>query len=157
MNMSDEPVFMTERGRQRIQDQLDSLYNVVRPEYAELLHDAREGGDSIDNVEYTYLVEELSLIEARISEFEQMLNYAELIQPGSPTGQVQLGSTVTVQEDGDVPESYTIVGPIEANPQEGLISNKSPLGRTLLSHRVGEDVTVETPDGNLTFRIIAVT
>jgi transcription elongation factor GreA len=68
-----------------------------------------------------------------------------------------LGSTVIIQENGGVPESYTIVGSREANPEEGLISNRSPLGRTLLNHRVGEDVTADTPDGKLTFRIIAVT
>ncbi len=147
---------MTERGRQKIQDQLDQLRHVVLPELAELLHDAREGGDSIDNTEYIYLVEELESIETWIHELEHMLNYAELIQPGSPTGQVRLGSTVTVQEKDGTPESYTIVGPAEANPDEGLISNKSPLGRTLLDHRVGEDVTADTPDGQLTFRIIAV-
>ncbi|HCB49143.1 MAG TPA: transcription elongation factor GreA [Chloroflexi bacterium] len=157
MEMSTEPVYMTEKGRQKIQDQLDHLYNVVRPEYAELLHEAREGGDSIDNTEYIYLVEEMASIEAWIRELEHMLDHAELIQPGAPTGQVQLGSTVLIQENGGVPESYTIVGSTEANPEEGLISNKSPLGRTLLNHRVGEDVTADTPDGKLTFRIIAVT
>lgn len=155
--MSTEPVYMTERGRQKIQDQLDHLSNVVRPEYAELLHDAREGGDSIDNTEHIYLVEELALIEARIREFNYMLDHAELIQPGAPTGQVQLGSMVIVQENSCAPESYTIVGSTEANPEEGLISNRSPLGMTLLNHRVGEDVTAETPEGKLTFRIIAVT
>lgn len=148
---------MTERGRQKIQDQLDHLCNVVRPEYADLLHDAREGGDSIDNTEYIYLVEELASIEAWIHELEHILNNAELIQPGAPTGQVQLGSTVIIQENGGTPESYTIVGSTEANPDEGLISNKSPLGRTLLNHHVGEEVTADTPDGKLTFRILAVT
>ena len=148
---------MTERGRQKIQNQLNHLRNVVCPEYADLLHDAREGGDSIDNVEYIYLVEELASIEARISELENVLSNAELIQPGAPTGQVQLGSTVIIQESGGAPESYTIVGSIEASPEKGLISNKSPLGKTLLNHGVGEDVVIETPDGDLTFRIIAVT
>lgn len=155
--MSTEPVYMTERGRQKIQDQLNHLCNVVRPEYAELLHDAREDGDSLDNTEYIYLVEELASIEAWIYELEHILSHAELIQPGAPTGKVQLGSTVIIQENGGVPESYTIVGSTEANPEEGLISNRSPLGRTLLNHQVGEDVTADTPDGKLNFRIIAVT
>lgn len=155
--MSTEPVYMTDRGKQKIQDRVDHLRNVVRPEYAELLHDARLGGDSIDNTEHMHLAEELASIEAQIRQLEHMLNHAELIQPGAPTGQVQLGSTVMVQENDCAPESYTIVGSAEANPEDGMISNKSPLGRSLLNHRVGETVNAKTPDGELIFRIIAVT
>lgn len=155
--MSTEPIYMTEKGRQKIQEQLHHLCNVVRPEYAELLHDAREGGDSIDNTEHIYLVEEMTLIETWIRELQYMLDHAELIQPGAPSGQVQMGSTVIIQENGGAPESYTIVGSTETNPEEGMISNKSPLGKTLLNHSVGEDVTADTPEGKVTFRIIAVT
>jgi transcription elongation factor GreA len=154
--MVDDVVYMTERGQQKIQAQLDQLYNVVRPEYAELLYHAREGGDSLDNTEYIYLVEELAAIETWMKELEFLLDHAELIQPGAPDGQVQLGSLVVIQQNGGDPESYTIVGSLEAKPDEGMISNRSPLGQALLSHRVGEDVTADTPDGRLAFRILAV-
>jgi transcription elongation factor GreA len=112
--MVDDVVYMTERGQQKIQAQLDQLYNVVRPEYAELLYHAREGGDSLDNTEYIYLVEELAAIETWMKELEFLLDHAELIQPGAPDGQVQLGSLVVIQQNGGDPESYTIVGSLEA-------------------------------------------
>jgi len=139
-----------------LEEQLSHLRDELRPEFAELLHDAWGGGDLIDNTEFIYLSEELASVEARILELTHVLNNAELIKHGEPTGQVQMGSAVIVQEGDGVPERYTIVGSIEANPEEGLISNKSPLGRTLLDHHVGEEVTADTPDGKLTFRIIAV-
>jgi transcription elongation factor GreA len=69
---------------------------------------------------------------------------------------VQIAATVTIQEDSYEPEVYTIVGPAEANPREGRISNESPLGRALMNHRAGDTVTVEAPDGAFTVRVIKV-
>ena len=69
---------------------------------------------------------------------------------------VQVGSTVTIQEDGADEETYTIVGAAEANPREGKISNESPMGKAILNHRTGDNVKVETPDGSYTIRIIKV-
>ena len=69
---------------------------------------------------------------------------------------IQVGSTVTIQEDGSEEETYTIVGAAEANPREGKISNESPMGRALLTHRAGDEVQVETPDGSYTIRVIKI-
>ena len=79
-----------------------------------------------------------------------------LIAPGNSNGYVQMGSTVVIRENGTPMENYTIVGSAEANPQEGLISNESPLGRVLISRRAGEEVDVKTPVGNKKIRLVAV-
>jgi transcription elongation factor GreA len=101
--------------------------------------------------------DEAALLQNRILDLQEMLRNAEIIQLGEADGKVHLGNTVALQTNGEPLESYTIVGRAEANPCEGCISNESPLGRALLDHVVGDDVTVTTPLGELQFRIIAVT
>ena len=69
---------------------------------------------------------------------------------------VQVAATVTIQEEQNAPEVYTIVGPAEANPREGRISHESPLGRALLNHKAGDLVHVDAPDGSFTVVVIKV-
>jgi transcription elongation factor GreA len=97
------------------------------------------------------------LVDGRILELDDVLKNAEIIKRGEPDGRVHLGNTVVIQMTGDVHETYLIVGSAEADPSEGLISNESPLGKALLDHAVGDDVTVATPNGEMHFRIVAVT
>ena len=154
--MSNATMFMTEKGYAKLYATLGQL-KTKRHDLADQLYDSREGGDSIDNTEYLILRDEAALLENRIWELEAMLNNAEFIQLGEADGKVHLGNTVALQANGEPLESYTIVGRAEANPCEGCISNESPLGRALLERSVGDDVTIEAPEGELQFRIIAVT
>ena len=148
--------YMTTRGQTRLENELAHLRTHKRPDIVERLHDA-EGGDWLDNVEYITIQDELSLLDGRIADLDHMLRFAEIIQLGEPDGKVHLGNTVIVQESDTAPETYTIVGSAEANPDEGLISNLSPLGRALLDHQVGDRVLVTTPSNDiLEFRILAV-
>ena len=148
--------YMTTRGQTRLENELAHLRTNKRAELVERLHDA-EGGDWLDNVVYMTIQGELSLVDGRIAELDHMLRFAEIIQLGEPDGKIHLGNTVVVQEPDAPPETYTIVGSAEANPDEGLISNQSPLGRSLLNHQIGDTVLVQTPgDGVLEFRILAV-
>lgn len=152
-----QPFYMTTRGQTRLENELAFLRTTKRLDIVERLHDA-EGGDWLDNVEYITIQDELSLVDGRIAELDHMLRFAEIIQPGEPDGKIHLGNTVVVQEPDEPPETYTIVGSAEANPDEGLISNLSPLGRALLNHQIGDIVMVQTPSDNvLHFRILAVT
>jgi transcription elongation factor GreA len=152
-----KPMYMTEKGFAKIQAQLDRLRNEDLPELAEHLHDAQTGSDLVDNTEFIMLREEFVFINSRIRELEEILRNAQLIERGEPDGRVHLGNTVVIQTNGDLPETYTIVGSTETNPEEGLISNECPLGQALLEHTIGEDIVVTTPDGELRYRIIAVT
>ena len=151
-----DTAYITPKGYAKIESELTRLRDDKRIDIVERLHDAMAGGDGIDNTEYLLCLEELALVEGRIRELEHILRNAEVIQPGEVDGSIHIGSTVVIQEENAALETYTIVGPAEANPCEGCISNRSPLGRALLNHTIGEEVEIETPDGLMCFRIIAV-
>ncbi|RME88695.1 MAG: transcription elongation factor GreA [Anaerolineae bacterium] len=154
------PTFLTREGYQKLQEELEYLRTVKRQEVAERLHEAMEGGELIENAEYEAAKNEQAFVEGRIQELEVILATARIIEDGDgkkKTGIVQIGSTVTIQEEGaSKPEVYTIVGAAEANPREGKISNESPIGKALLNHRAGDEVTVDAPAGSYKVRILKV-
>ena len=154
--MSSEIMYMTEIGFAKIEASLERLKS-KREDLAEPLSESCGGGDNIDNTEYLLLRDEAAYLDNRILELHDILRHAELIQRGESDGKVHLGNTVAIQADGEPLESYTIVGRAEANPCEGCISNESPLGRALLEHAVGDDIVISAPDGEMQFRIVAVT
>ena len=99
----------------------------------------------------------LSLSAGDHSQIEAMLRRAVIIQENGPTDDVALGSCVTVVEEGaEEAEVFRIVGPAEADPANGKVSNESPLGRALLEHRIGDIITVEAPGREIVFRITAI-
>ena len=150
--------FLTKEGFEKLQEELDYLRTVKRQEVADRLHEAMEGGELIENAEYEAAKNEQAFVEGRIQELEMLLATARVIEDDKKKkfDLVQVGSTVTVQEDGYEEETYTIVGAAEANPREGKISNESPIGKAILNHRAGEDVHVEAPDGSYKIRIVKI-
>ena len=149
--------FLTKEGYQKLADELEYLRTTKRKEVAERLHEAMEGGELIENAEYEAAKNEQAFVEGRIQELEMILASARIIeeQPNDPTT-VQVGDTIVVKEGNGDPEEYTIVGAAEANPREGKISNESPLGRSLINHRAGDEVTVEAPGGTFKVRVIKI-
>jgi transcription elongation factor GreA len=153
------PTFLTKEGHQKLADELEYLRTEKRAEVANRLHEAMEGGELIENAEYEAAKNEQAFVEGRILELEIILASARVIDEKSKkdkSGIAQIGSTVTISEDGGKPEKYTIVGAAEANPREGRISNESPIGRTILNHRAGEELTVEAPGGTFKVKIVKV-
>lgn len=150
------PSYLTLEGFNKLQAELDYLRTVKRQEVADRLHEAMEGGELIEDAEYEAAKNEQAFVEGRIQELEILLANARVIKETGKMDVVQLAAKVTIQEDGLEPENYVIVGPAEANPREGRISNESPLGRALLGHRKGDMVTVNAPDGSFTIRILKV-
>jgi len=151
--------FLTKEGFEKMQDELDYLRTAKRQEVADRLHEAMEGGELIENAEYEAAKNEQAFVEGRIQELEMLLATARVIDEDGKKKKVdsiQVGSTVTIQEDGLEKETYTIVGAAEANPREGKISNESPMGKALLNHRAGDEVKIETPDGSYTVRVIKI-
>lgn len=150
--------FLTKEGFEKLQDELDYLRTVKRQEVADRLHEAMEGGELIENAEYEAAKNEQAFVEGRIQELEILLATARVIEDDKrrKADVIQVGSTVTIQEDGYEEETYTIVGAAEANPRDGKISNESPIGKAILNHRAGEDVQVETPDGSYSVRIVKI-
>ena len=140
---------MTEEGRQKLQEELEHLKNITRPEIAEKIKIARGYGDLSENSEYDEAKNEQAKTEARIVDIEQMLKNAEIINDikGSPK-KVVVGVKVKVfDEDFGEEEVYKIVGSTEANPLEQKISDESPVGKALLGKKVGDEVVVDIKDG----------
>ena len=150
--------FLTKEGFEKLQDELDYLRTIKRQEVADRLHEAMEGGELIENAEYEAAKNEQAFVEGRIQELEVLLATARVIEDDKKrkVDTIQVGSTVTIQEDGYEEETYTIVGAAEANPRDGKISNESPIGKAILNHRAGEEVQVEAPDGSYSVRIVKI-
>jgi len=148
--------FLTKEGFETLQKELEFLRTKKREEVANRLHEAMEGGELIENAEYEAAKNEQAFVEGRIQELEVILATARLIDETEKAGVVQIGSKVTIQEDGAEAETYTIVGAAEANPRAGRISNESPIGRVILNHRPGEEVSIEAPGGVFKVRIIKI-
>ncbi len=150
--------FLTREGYQKLQEELDYLRSTKRQEIANRLHEAMEGGELIENAEYEAAKNEQAFVEGRIQELEILLATARVIEETAKdkADVVQVGSKVTIQEDGSDPEEYTIVGAAEANPRSGRISNESPIGKALLNHGAGEVVQVDAPGGSFKVKILKV-
>lgn len=156
--MSEEVHYLTPEGLREHEERLNLLRNVRRQEVAERLRLAlEEGGELVENAEYEDAKNEQAFIEGEILRLEMILSNAHIIEENGPKDSVGLGDKVTVQEVGtDITEVYYLVGAAEANPQAGKISHKSPLGRALMDHRVGDRVVVNAPDGDIEFIVKAI-
>ncbi len=150
--------FLTREGYQRLQQELEYLRTVKRQEVAQRLHEALEGGELIENAEYEAAKNEQAFVEGRIQELEILLATARIIEENvmNKEGIIQIGSTVTIQEEGNPPETYKIVGAVEANPRQGRISNESPIGKAILGHKAGDIVEVDAPGGHFKVKILKV-
>ncbi|WP_017185304.1 transcription elongation factor GreA [Alkalibacillus haloalkaliphilus] len=147
--------YMTEEGKQKLEDELEELKTVRRPEVVERIKVARSFGDLSENSEYDAAKDEQAFVESRISQLENMIRYAVIIENDEDNNEVvQLGKTVVFEElpDGDE-EEYQIVGSAEADPFEGRISNDSPMAQSLLGKRVGDQAMVQTPGGEFEVKI----
>jgi transcription elongation factor GreA len=152
--------FLTKEGFQKLQEELDHLRTAKRQEVAARLHEAMEGGELIENAEYEAAKNEQAFVEGRIQELDLLLATAKIIEENNGKNKkneaVQVGSKVTIKEGNFEAESFVIVGAAEANPREGKISNESPIGKSILGHKVGDTVKVETPGGTYNVKIIKV-
>ncbi|MCP4357965.1 MAG: transcription elongation factor GreA [Chloroflexi bacterium] len=152
----DKPAYLTNKGKTELGQELMFLQTVKRLEIIDRLQDARGGGDWMDSTEHMLIEEELAFVDGRIRELNYMLYHAQIIEPDNENNIVDVGETVVIEtSDGEL-EEYTIIGVAEADPGNGLISNESPLGQALLNHKVGEEVVVQAPVGELRYRIVAV-
>ncbi len=138
-----------------MKEELDELKKVKRPQVIDRIQKAKELGDLSENAEYADAKDEQSFIEGRISELENLINKALVIDSAKAKGQVDMGRTVVVECDGGT-RQYTIVGSKEANPSQGIISNESPIGRAFLGKKVGETVEVEIPRGTMVCKILEI-
>lgn len=156
--MEDEKILVSEEGLEKLKDELHHLRGPRRKEISQRIKEARELGDISENSEYEDAKNEQAFIEGRIRELEEKLKHAEVIDEDEiDTTEVNVGTTVTLHdEEFDEKVEYEIVGQTESDPDEGKISNKSPIGQGLLGHGVGETVTIEVPAGEVEYKILAI-
>lgn len=147
-----EPTHLTADGLQKMTDELEQLRMVTRPEVTARVAAARALGDLRENADYEYARKEQSFTEGRIQALEQMLKNAVVIEAPIAGDRVRLGSTVVVESGGDE-ATYLLVGPTEADPAGGRISNVSPVGRALIGARAGDEVTVALPSGSVRYSV----
>lgn len=142
---------ITNDGKKELELELTELKS-RRGDIADKIAEARDYGDLSENAEYDAAREEQGLVESRIAEIEDVLLNAEIIK-SSRSSTIGLGSKVELKSDKKTFE-YHIVGPVEADPLEGKISNESPIGVALLGKKVGDTATISTPKGEITYEIV---
>lgn len=151
-------VYLTEEGLEDLKKELDNLINVRRPENIIAIKEARALGDLSENAEYDAARNEQAQIEGRIKQLEKMLENVSIITEVSKD-KVSIGNTVSIKyvdDEDDEVEEYKIVGSQEADPFESRISNESPIAKALFDHKVGDIVTVESPNGAYEVEIVSI-
>jgi transcription elongation factor GreA len=154
--MSDQ-TYLTTEGAAQLRAELAELKGPKRTELAQRLRSAIQMGDLSENADYHKAKEDQGFLEGRIKDLEYLLNHAIVVDVSEVSrDSVQVGTRVTIQEAGEEPESYQMVGASEADPRNGRISNESPIGQALFGKKVGEIAVAKTPGGEITFKIIKI-
>jgi transcription elongation factor GreA len=149
------PKKLTPEAYEKLKKELEYLKTEGRREVAERLKHTASFGDLSENFAYQQAREDLQMLERRIAELEAILNDAVIITERKNKKVVDIGSLVTLLFDGEE-KKFQIVEPEEANPTEGKISFKSPLGQAIFGKKVGEEVIVETPNGKVKCKILKI-
>ena len=152
----EKKVYLTQEGVDELKRQLDELKNVKRPEVIIALKEARALGDLSENAEYDAARTEQALVEGKIAEIEAMLENVEVIKEKN-TEAVDIGTNVKLKYvDDDETDIYTICGSKEVDPFQNKISNESPIAQAIMHHRVGDIVTVLSPNGQYNVEILEI-
>ena len=155
--MPEKEYFLTQEGLTKLEEELEHLLTVRRPEVADKIQQAKELRSAVNSPEYEDAKNEQGFVEGRILELEKIIKNAKVIHHDTVNLDfVEVGNEVKVQLQDDTKEHYTIVGSAEADPGEGRISNESPMGKALLGKRVGDEVEVEAPAGTLKLKILEI-
>jgi transcription elongation factor GreA len=150
-------VILTPDGLVNLKAELEHLSTTRRREVAARIKEAREFGDISENAEYDDAKNEQAMLEARIAALEEKLRSATVIDHTDlSTDVVRVGCVVHVKDQAGKSNKYTIVGSAEANPAEAKLSNESPVGKALLGHKRGEEVTISTPKGERRLKITKI-
>ena len=154
----DKKNILTYEGLKKLEDELENLKVVRRKEVSQKIKEAREQGDLSENAEYDAAKDEQRDIEARIEELEKILKNAEVVvEEEADLDKVSIGCSVKIRDcEFDEELEYKIVGSTEANSLKGKISNESPVAKALLGKQVGDTVTVETPAGEFSYKVLSI-
>lgn len=154
--MGNKKIYLTKEGLEELKKEYDETLNVRRPGVVERLSQARSLGDLSENAEYVAARDELSFLDGRIAELEDLIRQASIIhETGTKGSGIKLGSTVTLHVKGKK-EDYTVVGEWEADPARKKISHESPLGKALIGKKVGEKIEVKAPAGKIDYTVVDI-
>ncbi|HQM15989.1 MAG TPA: transcription elongation factor GreA [Candidatus Woesebacteria bacterium] len=155
---SSRVIQLTKEGFQELQDELQELVNVKLPELVQRIAIARDKGDLSENTEYQNAKEDKEIIDARISEIEDVLKRAEIVAKTRSKTQIGVGSEVVIYLKGTKKEklSLIIAGEFEGDVDQGKISVVAPMGKALLGKRQGDEVVVNAPAGEMVYIVESV-
>ena len=157
--MKKNKVWMTNEGYAQLQAQLHTLRDQKRLTLLKDIQEVSTEADWRESAQLMLLQNEVAVVDAEIRRLQELLVNCTIVEPQTSDAIVDVGETVVLQLDDDTPptvETYTIVSPAEAAPDQGRISYESPVGHSVLKHKVGDEVTVAVPAGQLHYRIVAV-
>ena len=155
-NLNNKKFYLTPEGLTELKQEYEELTKTKRPEVITRLSAARDMGDLSENAEYIAAREELSFLDGRLDELEELLKQVAVIKNGAgKASMIDLGSTVTLKVDGKE-QVYQVVGEWEADPTEKKISHESPLGKALLGKKIGEQVEVTAPAGTILYTVVSI-
>lgn len=154
--MDKKEIYLTEKGLDEIKKELDFLKLEKRPEVILALKEARAQGDLSENSEYDAARNEQALVESKIAELEKMVENAVVIKEVD-TDKVSIGTSVKIEyvDDGET-ESYMVVGSKEADPFENKIFNESPIAQAIMGKKIGDVVSVASPNGQYSVKILEI-
>ena len=154
--MDKKEIYLTEKGLDEIKKELDFLKLEKRPEVILALKEARAQGDLSENSEYGAARNEQALVESKIAELEKMVENAVVIKEVD-TDKVSIGTSVKIEyvDDGET-DSYMVVGSKEADPFENKISNESPIAQAIMGKKIGDVVSVASPNGQYSVKILEI-
>jgi transcription elongation factor GreB len=149
--------FITPEGAERLKNELDHLWRVLRPQVTQAVSEAAAQGDRSENAEYIYGKKQLREIDRRVRFLRQRLEGMTVVaQPPSDPKRVFFGAWVTLEDDDGAEVEYRIVGPDEFDAAQGYISMDAPLGRALMRKAIDDEVKVEVPGGAKTYYVVGV-
>jgi len=151
--------FLTPEGYAKKKERLDYLRNVKRPEVAEYIHEAKEAGDISESSAYEEAKHDQGKVEGEILELEHLLAVSEVMTPEMHSHgplEVRIGMQVEVKTDNGAKRTFKIVETYEADPKTGLISDQAPVGKALMGHKAGDEVSVSTPGGVSNYTILSI-
>jgi transcription elongation factor GreA len=152
----DKVQYVTAEGLEDLKTEFEEVKHKKIPDIANLIDEAKQQGDLSENAEYQQAKEEMAWAQGRLQELRYLLDNVKVVESTQKNQDtVMVGNTIMIKNNTTT-KSYTIVGPREANPLEGKISNESPLGGSFLGHKVGDEVIVSTPAGKQTYTILEI-
>lgn len=152
----EEKFVLTAQGYLDLEEELNNLKMVKRPEVIKALKEARAMGDLSENADYDAARNDQAQLEARIKELEYKLEHSEIADSAKGSDTINIGSTIVVKYDDGEEDEYVIVGSVEADPFNNRISVESPIGKAVLGHKQNEMVDVESPNGSYKVEIVKV-